>query len=42
MNVPGRADGNWTWRCTQEMFSGHEFASLCQLTRKTNCLDNGG
>jgi 4-alpha-glucanotransferase len=38
MNVPGRADGNWTWRCTQEMLSGHEFESLCELTRNTNRL----
>jgi 4-alpha-glucanotransferase len=21
MNVPGRADGNWRWRCTEEMLS---------------------
>jgi 4-alpha-glucanotransferase len=35
MNVPGRAAGNWTWRCTQEMLSGHEFESLCELTRNT-------
>lgn len=38
MNVPGRADGNWTWRCTKEMLSGHEFESLCELTRNTNRL----
>ena len=42
MNVPGRADGNWTWRCTQEMLSGREFESLCELTRKTNRLAKGG
>jgi 4-alpha-glucanotransferase len=35
MNVPGRTDGNWTWRCTEEMLSGHEFESLCELTRTT-------
>ncbi len=38
MNVPGRAEGNWTWRCTQEMLSGREFESLCELTRNTNRL----
>ena len=21
MNVPGRADGNWRWRCTEDMLS---------------------
>jgi 4-alpha-glucanotransferase len=42
MNVPGRADGNWTWRCTQEMLSGREFESLCEFTRKTNRLAKGG
>jgi 4-alpha-glucanotransferase len=38
INVPGRADGNWTWRCTEEMLSGHEFESLCELTRNTTRL----
>ena len=38
MNIPGRSDGNWTWRCTQEMLSGHEFESLCELTRNTTRL----
>ena len=38
MNVPGRAVGNWTWRCTEEMLSGHEFESLCELTRTTTRL----
>jgi 4-alpha-glucanotransferase len=38
MNVPGRADGNWRWRCTQEILSGHEFESLRELTRTTNRL----
>ncbi|HEY7168562.1 MAG TPA: 4-alpha-glucanotransferase [Candidatus Binatia bacterium] len=36
MNVPGRADGNWRWRCTQEMLSRREFESLRELTRTTN------
>jgi 4-alpha-glucanotransferase len=38
MNVPGRPDGNWTWRCTQQMLSGHEFEVLCELTRNTRRL----
>ena len=33
MNQPGRADGNWRWRCTAEMLSASAFASLDELTR---------
>ena len=36
MNVPGRADGNWRWRCTTEMLSGAEFSSLRELTKSAN------
>jgi 4-alpha-glucanotransferase len=32
MNVPGRAEGNWTWRCTEEMLSSPAFQSLLELT----------
>jgi 4-alpha-glucanotransferase len=32
MNVPGRADGNWRWRCTEEMLSRHVFEWLRDLT----------
>jgi len=32
MNVPGRADGNWRWRCTQEMLSDPAFNWLRDLT----------
>jgi 4-alpha-glucanotransferase len=35
MNVPGRAAGNWRWRCTTEMLSGPEFESLRNLTYTT-------
>ncbi len=28
MNVPGRAEGNWSWRCTEEMMSAADFDSL--------------
>jgi 4-alpha-glucanotransferase len=36
MNVPGRADGNWRWRCTTEMLSATAFSSLRDLTKSTN------
>ena len=32
MNVPGRAEGNWRWRCTDEMLSPHAFKWLRDLT----------
>src|SRR4030095_13088615 len=32
MNVPGRADGNWRWRCTEEMLSTRDFEWLRDLT----------
>ncbi len=32
MNVPGRADGNWSWRATEEMLSDQAFSSLSELT----------
>ena len=38
MNVPGRADGNWSWRCTEEMMSAPAFDSLRNLTRTSNRL----
>jgi 4-alpha-glucanotransferase len=33
MNVPGRADGNWRWRCTEDMLSTHAFEWLRDLTK---------
>jgi 4-alpha-glucanotransferase len=33
MNVPGRADGNWRWRCTDDMLSASVFESLRDLTQ---------
>jgi 4-alpha-glucanotransferase len=36
MNVPGRAEGNWTWRCTEEMMSAEAFHFLGDLTRSSN------
>lgn len=32
MNVPGRADGNWAWRCTENMLSEGAFEWLRKLT----------
>ena len=33
MNLPGRADGNWRWRCTDEMLTPASFDWLRDLTR---------
>jgi 4-alpha-glucanotransferase len=32
MNVPGRAEGNWSWRATEEMLSAPAFEALRELT----------
>jgi len=36
MNVPGRAEGNWSWRCTEELLSAADFHWLRDLTRSSN------
>jgi len=36
MNVPGRPDGNWRWRCTETMLTDAPFEWLGDLTRETN------
>jgi 4-alpha-glucanotransferase len=36
MNVPGRAEGNWNWRCTEELLSAADFHWLRDLTRSSN------
>jgi 4-alpha-glucanotransferase len=36
MNVPGRAAGNWAWRCTEDMLSAAAFRSLLDLTESSN------
>jgi 4-alpha-glucanotransferase len=36
MNVPGRADGNWRWRCTEDMLTPTAFQWLHDLTKTTN------
>lgn len=33
MNIPGRAEGNWQWRCTEEKLSQAPFDELLQLTQ---------
>jgi 4-alpha-glucanotransferase len=35
MNVPGRAEGNWRWRCTEELLSGPAFEWLRELTKNS-------
>jgi 4-alpha-glucanotransferase len=39
MNVPGRAEENWSWRCTEELLSTADFHWLRDLTRTSNRLD---
>jgi 4-alpha-glucanotransferase len=36
MNVPGRAEGNWSWRCTEELLFAADFHALRDLTRSSN------
>jgi 4-alpha-glucanotransferase len=36
MNVPGRADGNWRWRCTIDMLSGPALHSLGGVTETSH------
>jgi 4-alpha-glucanotransferase len=38
MNVPGRAEGNWRWRCTEDMLSSPAFQWLQELTKSSNRL----
>jgi 4-alpha-glucanotransferase len=38
MNVPGRAEGNWRWRATDNMLSDLSFERLRDLTKKSNRL----
>jgi 4-alpha-glucanotransferase len=33
INVPGRAEGNWRWRCTEQMLSARTFEWLRDLTK---------
>jgi 4-alpha-glucanotransferase len=36
MNLPGRAEGNWRWRCTEDMLSESVFERLRELTATSN------
>jgi 4-alpha-glucanotransferase len=36
MNVPGRAAGNWRWRCTEDMLSASAFQWLRAMTESSN------
>jgi len=33
MNLPGRADGNWRWRCTEDLLTPGGFQWLHDLTK---------
>jgi 4-alpha-glucanotransferase len=41
MNVPGRAGGNWRWRCTADMASDGAFEWLRDLTKRSGRLQGG-
>ena len=36
MNIPGRPEGNWCWRCTEAMLSDGDFEWLRDLTKNSN------
>ncbi len=36
MNVPGRAEGNWRWRCPEAMLSTPAFQWLRDLTKASD------
>jgi 4-alpha-glucanotransferase len=38
MNVPGRAEGNWCWRCTADMLSAPAFRWLQDVTKISHRL----
>jgi len=38
MNQPGHAEGNWRWRCTEEMLAAPVFQDLRSLTKDANRL----
>ena len=41
MNTPGRADRNWRWRCTDDVFSERVLAWLRDLTKTSDRLRRG-
>jgi 4-alpha-glucanotransferase len=38
MNVPGRAEGNWRWRMSEDMLPSPAFEALHKLTKNSNRL----
>lgn len=38
MNTPGRPDGNWRWRCTEDMLSDSAFERVRDLSKSSNRL----
>jgi 4-alpha-glucanotransferase len=42
MNVPGRADGNWRWRCTETMLPRASFEWLRNTTESSGRLQTVG
>ena len=36
MNMPGRVEGNWRWRCPEDILSAAEIEWLRELTRVSN------
>lgn len=38
MNVPGRAEGNWSWRSTEELLAVADFRALRDVTSSSNRL----
>jgi 4-alpha-glucanotransferase len=36
MNTPGRAEGNWRWRCPEDILSAPEIEWLQDLTMSSN------
>ncbi|PWT86775.1 MAG: 4-alpha-glucanotransferase [Blastocatellia bacterium] len=36
MNVPGHAEGNWRWRCTEDMLADAPFERLRDVTKASN------
>ncbi len=42
MNVPGRADGNWAWRCSEDRMRDPAFEWLRDLTKGSNRFPHAG
>ncbi|MFZ3210823.1 MAG: 4-alpha-glucanotransferase [Terriglobales bacterium] len=38
MNVPGRAEGNWRWRCPEDLLSSPAFQWLREMTESAKRL----